>query len=204
MSSFMFSTISAAGSTPYPTTPTAPSFSQRPPALSQSQTPRYLGPSGYTSSQDLVPFSLTARAQDHFDEVEGTAHYEVMSVECKGVKVHWTPGSVWSTYPYCQHEYFELPWEPIAFENKEWLCLRSRDCTKFSTGPNVPCRSCMTIPTSEKYTQFVSRAVEAPGHTPWKFLSHSQLESLAQNLLAKNRQLLNKACTTKSYFQYLF
>lgn len=29
--------------------------------------------------------------------------------ECTGVLVHWTPGSVWDTYPYHQHSIRTLP-----------------------------------------------------------------------------------------------
>jgi len=47
---------------------------------------------------------------------------------CTGVLVKWQPGSVWDTYPYQQHEVQKLPWEPIGFENKEWLRLRSIKC----------------------------------------------------------------------------
>ena len=50
---------------------------------------------------------------------------------CTGVLVKWQPGSVWDTYPYQQHEVQKLPWEPIDFENKEWLRLQSIKCAVY-------------------------------------------------------------------------
>ncbi|THH14299.1 hypothetical protein EW146_g6009 [Bondarzewia mesenterica] len=37
---------------------------------------------------------------------------------CPGIHIHWTPGSVFTTYAYHQHNTRTLSWEPVAFENE--------------------------------------------------------------------------------------
>jgi len=78
--------------------------------------------------------------------------------ECQGVRVQWTVGSVWSTYPLDWHEVRPQPWEPIAFDLDMHLRLRSRNCVSVATSGNSCCQNCMVIPESDEYTNFIARS----------------------------------------------
>ncbi|KAJ6618015.1 hypothetical protein B0H10DRAFT_1947987 [Mycena sp. CBHHK59/15] len=38
-------------------------------------------------------------------------------IPCPGISIEWTPGSIWDSYPYLQHSYRDVGWEPIGFES---------------------------------------------------------------------------------------
>ncbi|KAI1781848.1 hypothetical protein LXA43DRAFT_958147 [Ganoderma leucocontextum] len=111
-----------------------------------------------------------------------------MCQECAGIRVHWTAGSVWDTYPYHAHEHQTYPWEPIGIENREWLRLRSTECMQHVTPPELICEPCRKIPQSAKFKTFLSRATDAPEETAWLLLSQKQLLRRCTKLMSKFRR----------------
>ena len=113
----------------------------------------------------------------------------VSRVECRGVLVEWTAGSVWSTYPYHRHSTHDYPWEPVTWENNQWLRVRSDDCLGFvATGEDV-CWRCNAVPQLKKFTDMVKRANEAAPHTQWTGLTFRQIHAALQKISGRYRQL---------------
>ena len=111
--------------------------------------------------------------------------------ECTGALVEWEAGSVWDTYPYHLHEHRSVsyPWEPIAFENRKWLRLRSSECSLIVTGLDLLCDSCRQLPHSERFRNFLARAKDTSEHTAWMYLTQKQLLMKCVKLKAQNRRL---------------
>ncbi|KAI1781589.1 hypothetical protein LXA43DRAFT_1070016 [Ganoderma leucocontextum] len=123
---------------------------------------------------------------------ESDSDGEGESNECIGVRVEWTAGSVWDTYPYHAHEHHAYPWEPIAIENRQWLRLRSTECTQRVAPPEAACEACLKVPRSTKFKAFLSRATDAPEETAWPLLSQRQLLRRCMKLMSKYRVLQMK------------
>lgn len=116
-------------------------------------------------------------------------------VPCPGSKVVWSAGSIWSTYPYHQHEVRPVGWKPIAFVEDK-IILRADKCSKYiSEYDNLPaCPSCHTIQYSSEFQGFVKRAQDAKEFTPWDYLSWSQLQCLARRMTVQLKELARKVC----------
>ncbi|KAJ7163663.1 hypothetical protein C8R46DRAFT_1163839 [Mycena filopes] len=118
----------------------------------------------------------------------------VFAVACPGVSVAWTPGSIWDSYPYLQHAYRDVGWEPIGFDSaNNRIRIRAEDCQHPVSGGNLerPCNPCRTVPYSNSYREFVDRSETAADHTPWDYLTAQQHKAL----LAKTRAELMKLRT---------
>ncbi len=128
------------------------------------------------------------------------------SVHCDGVLVHWTPGSVWNTYPYQQHKNTNLSWEPIGFDeqNKENLYLHSKHCTgvpsSFLEISERVCSNCRGIPYLAEFQKFINHAVVTSEHTLWEYLNQKQLQSLLVNTTKKYRALKLKVSFLLLFF----
>lgn len=124
-------------------------------------------------------------------------------IDCNGVPVEWTPGSVWDTYPFHQHGIRDHPWAPIAFEgNENWLRLRSNQCSIVFSGSetNAPCcAQCAAIPGSPAFKKFITRATHVQDHTPYAYLSHRQLLKLLRSTIERYRKLSSQVCFRSDY-----
>lgn len=190
---------SAHSSAPAPTH--SPSADSHPPSLdsegraphvgssSQNRFHPYARPSA-TPSQSRESFSSTSSSErsgslpyTSSSAGSSTSSLNEPSASCPGVLIDWTPGSVWLTYPFHQHNYRDLSWDlvgPGSARDKDQIRLRSVDCTggKVSTGGDV-CQQCQYLPHSNEYKRFVLGATgAAKKHTRWGFLNHVQTEAL--------------------------
>lgn len=122
--------------------------------------------------------------------------------QCPGVVVDWTPGSVWNTYPFQQHDLsrVKLPWEIIGWEMNGQLRLRSAHCQAPKFAPvQHTCPTCAFIPYSSRYRQFMqSNADDAKPHTTLEYLNYRQLLAVTRSALEKNRRLTVKVRRFKS------
>ncbi|KAL1749281.1 hypothetical protein HDZ31DRAFT_28139 [Schizophyllum fasciatum] len=86
---------------------------------------------------------------------------------CLGALVLWTAGSVWITYPYSQHAWRNVGWQPRSFEgpNSEYIRLASTDCTGFVDDDegeaSKVCKFCRLVPTSAELRKLMERAKKA-------------------------------------------
>jgi hypothetical protein len=102
---------------------------------------------------------------------------------CTGQLVEWTPGSVWETYAIQSHENGSIGWNPVGFEDSNWVRLQSKLCQIYlQTEAEVNCRSCdscFSLLNSKKLQDFLERAKkDTVPHTPWKFLNARQLKNM--------------------------
>jgi hypothetical protein len=128
--------------------------------------------SGEESSQTIAIFS-----QVESDLVEDMN-------PCRGQAVRWTAGSVWSTYAFQQHEDENFLWRPIGFKGENILVLRSKNCLHALLTQKEKtlstCTRCATLLFSHTLDAAVSRSKEAKSHTPYKYLSMSQLSKVTR------------------------
>ena len=109
--------------------------------------------------------------------------------ECTGMLVKWKPGSIWDSYPYQQHGVGKLPWEPIGFENDDWLRLHSRKCSLYlkpSELQSDTCQICQNIPNTRDFKQFMDHGSDSVSHTSWKYLNYKQIHELLAKATAEN------------------
>ncbi|THH13601.1 hypothetical protein EW146_g6638 [Bondarzewia mesenterica] len=135
-----------------------------------------------------------ARRSDDFSERSESPSPNVSGHfgECKGSLVEWTPGSVWSTYPYHQHDARDWSWEPIGFENKSWIRLRSTRCAVFATRNDLSCDACRVISSSPRFQTFLTRAARARPNMAWEYLTQVQLHAHTVDLSSRLRKLTLK------------
>lgn len=114
-----------------------------------------------------------------------------MPSDCQGILVHWTPGSVWETYPFHRHQTHTLGWELVAIKNGSWLQFRAVQCSRYVENQGeVRCSACDRIPHTKEYIKFVERADgDAPETTPYPYLTHKQLHAVTVKLAARVRRL---------------
>jgi hypothetical protein len=115
---------------------------------------------------------------------------------CRGQAVRWTGGSVWSTYAFQQHEDENFLWRPIGFRGDNILVLRSKHClhaliTEKERSLST-CNRCGSLLFSHTLDAAVSRSKEAKPHTPYKYLSMSQLSKVTRAKREDNLQLRNE------------
>ncbi|KAG6820014.1 hypothetical protein H0H93_006478 [Arthromyces matolae] len=129
-------------------------------------------------------------ARSHDTEIDN----QLMS-QCVGVVVIWS-GQVTSSYPFHIHEEQDLDWIPIAFrKDNNQLVLRSVDCVAFrvsnkeSISDARTCPQCAAIPNSSQFRQIKGRSIVSSPHTPWKYLTYTQITSAAKRLREENNSL---------------
>ncbi|KAF4567094.1 hypothetical protein EYR40_006090 [Pleurotus pulmonarius] len=137
------------------------------------------------NSSHLPPSSDDEYSDDEVnDMVESFTDITITrtSIECTGVIVEWTPGSVWDTYPYQSHgSSYQIGWSIVGFESNKHLRLRALACTTLIDAQNRwelnarACTPCLEIPNSSAFISFMRRAEHANEHTPYSFLSPRQL-----------------------------
>lgn len=112
---------------------------------------------------------------------------------CPGVWVDWTPGSIWTTYPFQRHQHENLNWELIGYDKESTphrLLLRSVDCVMEDGGTGgFSCSKCQNIPYSSRFKSFRSSATTAKESTNWRFLNSVQQRVLLQFYQSEARRL---------------
>ncbi|KAJ7766390.1 hypothetical protein DFH07DRAFT_769929 [Mycena maculata] len=104
-------------------TPTAPA--PRLPALNilpQMPTTPFPGPTTHTRNPSMGTLADSSANLHTSAPIPSSPHLRpplVSNLPCPGVAVDWTPGSIWATYPYLQHEVWSIGWEPIAFGHQK-------------------------------------------------------------------------------------
>lgn len=172
-------------------------------AVGHHQRPRYPANSSLselsTSLSNLrtnSPFRPTVL--NHFSQNPlPTSQQPEKPMLCHGTQVDWTPGSIWVSYPYHQHEVRMVGWSPIAFNSKtNTITLRSDKCSGSLSKEEfeAPCRSCRNVPYSTEFRDFIERATEAKPHTPWHYLTSDQMQGLLAKMAAELRILRTKVC----------
>lgn len=125
---------------------------------------------------------------------------------CPGVEVPWSPGSIWTTYPFHLHNRSQdLGWEPVSISSRQ-NCIRLRsDRCQFpeSGGDGVPCLPCQTMKESREFESLQARAMEAKPHTPYDYLTHKQLQAVAATAVAENKKLRVKVCSFDFIYSHL-
>jgi hypothetical protein len=132
--------------------------------------------------------------EPEYEDVE-TPMAPILPSDCMGALVDWAAGSVWSTYPYGQHEWRDLGWEPIGFEVSDSrstvLRMRSSKCSATLSLPaelrDKCCQFCRHVPNSQEFRKLLERAYDAPSHTPWEYLTHVQLVAILQRISVQQR-----------------
>ncbi|KAI0043508.1 hypothetical protein FA95DRAFT_1681862, partial [Auriscalpium vulgare] len=178
------------------------------PALRPLRTPSpqpFLIPYPTEVGEDAIPARIEHRSPLNVSDVDelcrSISDVEVQSpiegvinlgTECTGVLVEWTAGSVWDSYPFQQHMERKYPWEPIGFENSQWLRLRACSCSLWASEVDLCCDECRRIPDSPVYRKFIARATSAKDNTPWAYLSHRQLMTLLVRNTGRYRKLVLK------------
>ncbi|KAL1727252.1 hypothetical protein EV714DRAFT_217661 [Schizophyllum commune] len=108
--------------------------------------------------------------------------------------IDWTPGSIWTTYPYSQHEWRHLGWQPDGFVNGDPTKLRVRasycSITLSSNDPSKrTCAECLKVPNSDKFRRLLATAVQAAPHTPHSYLHYEQIRARLRQALLENKKL---------------
>lgn len=108
----------------------------------------------------------------------------VACIRCPGLDVIWTPGSIWATYPYHQHDIRAVGWKPVRFQEEEnIIVLRSDKChQQILDTDEPPCIECHLIVNSANYCNVMERAIEVKDHTPWDLLTPQQTRALLQKM----------------------
>jgi hypothetical protein len=115
-------------------------------------------------------------------------------IPCPGLAILWTPGSIWETYPYHQHEIRAVGWMPVSFgEEDNEIFLRSDKCYGMILDTDEPpCKECWLIEYSANFREVMERAKEVKEHTPWDLLTVQQTRALLQKMSAMIASLRTK------------
>ena len=115
-------------------------------------------------------------------------------ISCPGLAILWTPGSIWETYPYHQHEIWAVGWQPVSFGDEEnEIFLRSDRCYGIILDTDEPpCRECWLIEYSPNFCEVMERAKDAKDHTPWDLLTIQQTRALLQKMAGMIKSLRTK------------
>jgi hypothetical protein len=115
---------------------------------------------------------------------------------CPGVRIHWTPGSVWDTYAYQQHHHSSIGWNLVSSDG-EFVVLRSKRCNgSLATDDERlqhSCSACHGLIGSEPLNRFIERATgDAPLQTPYMYLNMYQSQKLLAYMNKKIKRLQKK------------
>ncbi|RDB15564.1 hypothetical protein Hypma_004145 [Hypsizygus marmoreus] len=120
-----------------------------------------------------------------------TAEIAQSEPTCPGTWIKWSPGSIWTSYPYFQHEVCNVGWRPIAWSaERQEICLRAQNCKlDASDVDGGPCNACRWVEHSARFRQCIERAEHAQKHTPWAYLTAEQLHALMKKMVDKIKRL---------------
>jgi hypothetical protein len=95
---------------------------------------------------------------------------------CPGLIIEWSAGSQWDTYPYQVHANCSLGWEPIAFSKAtNTITICADTCCGTSPESDTPCQHCGDLPSTTKFQNFVTCAVDISEYAHWEYLNLRQL-----------------------------
>ncbi|KZW01559.1 hypothetical protein EXIGLDRAFT_760768 [Exidia glandulosa HHB12029] len=113
--------------------------------------------------------------------------------QCPGTPYLWQSGSFWDSYPYHEHLTRELPWIPSAFDaESNTIYLKSKRCLLTISGDEEACHECAKIVSSKTFLRIVERAHDAKPNTPYSYLTHRQLVTLAHSQADELQSLRSK------------
>ncbi|KAK7006524.1 hypothetical protein R3P38DRAFT_2476106, partial [Favolaschia claudopus] len=106
---------------------------------------------------------------------------------CPGVMLDWSPGPIFTTYPWSVHSdecTAKLGHRPDRFtgegdETRIWL--RSETCASLCDAGTTECTPCRQILAAKPVNDLEARANDAPPHTPYQYLSHAQLVKMVHS-----------------------
>ena len=102
------------------------------------------------------------------------------------IVVEWVPGSVWDTYPYQLHATRSLAWQPVAFSmDTNSITIYANSCIGESIQDGAACKSCMPLPSSAQFQDFVDKATNISDFANWEYLNAKQLQAALQGLSTK-------------------
>jgi hypothetical protein len=139
-------------------------------------------------------FSDSEENEDIFSEALGcvSSEQEIPNA-CKGQPIFWTPGPLWSMYPFKQHEHDDFLWKPIGVRGERTLIVRSKKCygvlLSSKEQRDSTCSSCQGILSSPTLKAAMKRAKNAQPHTPHHLLHFNQMESNAAVQRRENGRL---------------
>ncbi|KAG2008061.1 hypothetical protein CC2G_013532 [Coprinopsis cinerea AmutBmut pab1-1] len=126
--------------------------------------------------------------QDDYSEME-----EELSNPCGGQPIKWVVGSIWETFCYQQHADERLSWKPIGYLSDNRILLRSKDCKRAlgteKERQSKRCSACTALQYSASVARCQKRAQKASPHTPYKYLTSSQLMAALQSATARANTL---------------
>ena len=110
--------------------------------------------------------------------------------------VEWVPGSVWGTYPYQVHATRTLGWQPVAFSaDTNSITIYANSCIGESVQDGAACKSCIALPSSAQFQDFVDKATNISDFAHWEYLNARQLKAALRQLSTKCRELQTKVLT---------
>jgi len=125
-------------------------------------------------------------------------------VACQGQRIHWTPGNLWMTYCFQQHNRTTFPFQLHSVESREWIRIQSRVCLlSLDTDgekQSKTCSRCQALANSPRVHAIMERATkeELPPKTPYQYLSTIQ----SQNRMRRLNKQLNGLRLQVSHAQY--
>ena len=89
--------------------------------------------------------------------------------------VEWVPRSVWDTYPY---QTCTLGWQPVAFSaDTNSITIYAKSCIGESVQDGAACKSCIALPSSAQFQDFVDKATDILDFAHWEYLNARQLKA---------------------------
>lgn len=177
--------------------PNLPNSSQiSTPTLSHLSAPISHGFYAPRPSQSRFPFNYSAPRQQqsmrhvpHQREGSTAPGVEMVNDEvgelschdgtCPGVRLHWPAGSVFSTYPWQEHDERDLPWSVDHFigppHNTE-LWIRANKCTRVPFVGQHSCRECENVHNCHELSQMrlLAQSDDPPPNTKFSRFTHKQ------------------------------
>jgi hypothetical protein len=74
-------------------------------------------------------------------------------------------------------------------EKTNTIVIRADSCIGSSTGEQLPCKPCESLPQSLKFQYFIAKATEASKFAIWDYLNSQQLKALLKKLSGMCQQL---------------
>lgn len=156
-----------------------------------------------------TPFEVVYNSDDEEDDSEADNDHSIPTCSsrvyrserdnpCRGLAVDWTPGSIWSTYSFSQHDSRDYTWRPVGFIEDHTIILRHKSCSEelatVSERLNLRCQKCQDLETSLTLRTNFTRAFHAKASTPYQYLSAKQLWRLLRKKRDQNIRLRSQVC----------
>lgn len=113
--------------------------------------------------------------EDSSEEEGSDSEGVTVGADCNGVLLDWPAGSVFTTYPWQEHTYRNLPWNPIRFDDNQ-LWIRERGCLGVMEEGQTACLKCKDVLHSRDLLQMklLAQADNPPPNTQYKRMNHVQ------------------------------